>query len=217
MSAGRFIVCEGIDGSGKSSHIDAIREAIKEHYQVEVRVLREPGSTPLGEQLRNLVLGHEMSAHTEALLMFAARKELVEQEIAPALKQGHWVLCDRFVGSSYAYQGAGRRLGLAAIELLHHWCELGVQPDLTLYFDLDVETAQQRASQRGEKDRMDAESIAFFERVRKGYLDLVKKDATVEVLNSALSLSDVQKKAIHTVLAAFPNGVKRTWQAQRNS
>ncbi|CAG1004141.1 dTMP kinase [Myxococcaceae bacterium] len=167
---GRFITLEGIDGAGKSTHVAWLRDAIARRGH-QVVVSREPGGTPLGEKLRELLLHQDMRPATEALLMFAARREHLEEVIWPALEAGHWVLCDRFSDASFAYQGGGR--GLAA-ERLHHleeWVHGGFQPDLTLLFDLPPEVGQARLqAHRGPLDRFEQERADFHERVRAAYL-----------------------------------------------
>jgi dTMP kinase len=137
---GKFLTLEGVDGAGKSTHLDWIAKRL-EAAGKKVLVTREPGGTPLGEQLRKLLLAQTMHLETEALLMFAARREHLDKLILPALAQGNWVLSDRFTDATFAYQGGGRGLDLGRIEILENWVHQGVQPDLTLVFDLSVEEA----------------------------------------------------------------------------
>jgi dTMP kinase len=165
-----FITLEGIDGAGKTTHLGAITAWIERLGKPLLRT-REPGGTPLGERLRELVLRHEMRPDTEALLMFAARSEHVQTVILPALAAGHWVLSDRFSDASVAYQGGGRELGVARVEALETWTHPGLRPDLTLLFDLDPALAAGRLDQgRQDRDRFELEQLGFFERVRSAYL-----------------------------------------------
>ena len=167
-AAGRFITFEGIDGAGKSSHIEALAEWTRAHG-AEVVLAREPGGTPLAEKLRALFLHDDMDPLTEALLVFAARRDHLREVIEPALARGAVVLCDRFTDSTFAYQGAGRGFDLAVLAQLETWVQQGRQPDLTLWFDLDpTEAARRRAAVRS-ADRLEREDEAFFARVRDGY------------------------------------------------
>lgn len=167
---GKFITLEGVDGAGKSTHLDWIARRI-EAAGKPVVVTREPGGTPLGEELRKLLLAQAMHLETETLLMFAARREHLEQLILPALAAGSWVLSDRFTDATFAYQGGGRGLDLARIEALESWVHQGLQPDLTLVFDLSVEEAKRRRmAATAAPDRFEQESLDFFARVRSVYL-----------------------------------------------
>jgi dTMP kinase len=163
----RFISFEGIDGAGKSTHIEPLARFMREQG-IEVVVTREPGGTPLGESLRALVLEHPMDASAETLLMFAARFEHVTEVIRPALAAGKWVLSDRFSDASFAYQCGGRGVDWKHLEYLEQW--LGVKPDLTFFFDLSPEAAKARVegAQR-QQDRFEREQAEFFDRVRSGY------------------------------------------------
>jgi dTMP kinase len=165
---GRFITFEGIDGAGKSSHIGRLADWLKGRGHTVV-VTREPGGTPLAEALRDIVLHQSMDAMTEALLVFAARRDHVQQQIRPALAAGSTVLCDRFTDATFAYQGGGRSFDLAVLEQLEAWVQAGLQPDLTLWFDLPPSVAAQRRAAARAADRFEAEDEAFFERVRQGY------------------------------------------------
>jgi dTMP kinase len=166
--AGRFITFEGIDGAGKSSHIDALASWLRERGH-EVIVTREPGGTPLAETLRVLVLGEPMDTLTEALLVFGARRDHLVQVIEPALSRNTCVLCDRFTDASFAYQGGGRGLDLAVLAQLEAWVQQGRQPDLTLWFDVDARVAAARRAAARAPDRFEAQDLAFFERVRASY------------------------------------------------
>ncbi len=172
---GRFITLEGIDGAGKSTHVAWLAETIKRRGH-RVLVSREPGGTPLGEKLRELLLHQAMRANTEALLMFAARREHLETVIWPALEAGQWVLCDRFTDASFAYQGGGRGLAAERLHALEEWVHGGFQPDLTFLFDLPPELGQARmAAGRGPLDRFEQEQADFHCRVREAYLARAKE------------------------------------------
>jgi dTMP kinase len=165
---GRFISFEGIDGAGKSSHIQTLAQALRAQG-AEVVLTREPGGTALAETLRELVLHQPMDTLTEALLVFAARRDHLQQLIEPALARGATVLCDRFADASFAYQGGGRGFDLAQLTQLETWVLQGRQPDMTLWFDLPAATAAARRSAAREPDRFEAQDLAFFERVRAAY------------------------------------------------
>lgn len=166
---GRFITFEGIDGAGKSSHIEPIAAMLRGQGE-RVVCTREPGGTELAERLRELVLGEAMGGVTETLLVFAARRDHVERVIAPSLGRGDTVLCDRFSDATFAYQGHGRGQSLEMLAALETWVHDGLQPDLTLWFDIDPKLAAERRAQARPADRFEAEDRAFFERVRAGYL-----------------------------------------------
>ncbi len=165
---GRFITFEGIDGAGKSSHVDALAEALRRRGH-EVLVTREPGGTPLAEALRALFLAHEMDALTEVLLVFAARRDHLRVVIEPALARGAVVLCDRFTDATFAYQGGGRGVDLEWLGELERWVQQGRQPDLTLWFDLAPDVAARRLAAARSADRMERENPEFFTRVAAGY------------------------------------------------
>ena len=171
MAAGRFITFEGVDGAGKSTQLESVENLLRERG-VRVSVTREPGGTMLGERLREILLHREDPLHpeTEALLMFAARREHIDKVIAPALAKGDIVLCDRFSDATFAYQGGGSGVDIAKLEMLEQWVQAGLQPDLTLYFDLPVEVARERINQVRPADRFEREQAAIFERVRQAYL-----------------------------------------------
>jgi dTMP kinase len=164
----RFITFEGIDGAGKSTHIEALAERLRQRGG-EVVMTREPGGTPLAEQLRELVLHRPMDALTEALLVFGARRDHIQQTIAPALARGATVLCDRFTDATFAYQGAGRGFDLQMLSTLEAWVQQDLQPDLTIWFDLPAETAAERRAAARTPDRFEQLDTAFFNRVRSGY------------------------------------------------
>jgi dTMP kinase len=168
LPAGRFISFEGIDGAGKTSHLNELERRWREAGRDVVRT-REPGGTPLAESLRELVLHRPMDALTESLLVFAARRDHLTTVIEPALARGAWVLCDRFTDATFAYQGAGRGFDLAPLSTLEAWVQQGRQPDLTLVFDVDPAVAAQRLSAARSPDRFEAEDTTFFQKVRAGY------------------------------------------------
>ncbi|MGQ0597026.1 dTMP kinase [Aquabacterium sp.] len=166
---GRFITFEGIDGAGKTTHLDALEQAWKQAGREVVRT-REPGGTPLAEKLRGLFLHDAMDPLTEALLVFGARRDHIQTVIRPALARGAWVLCDRFTDATFAYQGGGRGFDLQVLGTLEGWVQEGLQPDLTLLFDLSPAVAAERLSAARQPDRFEAQDQAFFERVRAAYL-----------------------------------------------
>jgi dTMP kinase len=174
MNGGRFVTVEGIEGAGKSTCLGVIEQRIRRRG-LEVVMTREPGGTPLGEDLRQLLLGHRhdgMSDSTELLLMFAARAEHLAERIEPALAAGNWVVCDRFTDATYAYQGYGRGIERERIRVLEQWVQGSRQPDLTLLLDLPVDVGLQRAGRRSAPDRFESQALDFFQRVRAGYLAL---------------------------------------------
>ncbi len=200
---GKFITFEGIDGAGKSTHIPYVAEWIRAQGH-SVIATREPGGTPLGETLRNLLLHEKMQPDTEALLMFASRREQLLSTILPALNAGTWVACDRFTDSTYAYQCGGRGVDVARIRALADWVHRGITPDLTLLFDAPVQVAQSRVAQGGAApDKFEREQAAFFERVRRAYLDLAAADpARVKVIDSSGDIASI-RHAIRTHLEAL--------------
>ena len=165
----RFITFEGIDGAGKSTHIEPLAESLRARG-LTVVCTREPGGTPLAEQLRALVLNEPMGGVAETLMVFAARSDHLARVIVPALERGEVVLCDRFTDATFAYQGFGRGQDLAVLQALETWVQAGLQPDLTLWFDVEPVLAARRRAEARSADRFEAEDLAFFERVRAGYL-----------------------------------------------
>jgi dTMP kinase len=184
MYPGYFISFEGIDGAGKSTHLESFQRLMQERYpDREVVMTREPGGTPLGEQLRTLLLDAPMNIETEALLMFAARREHIAQVIEPALKAGKIVISDRFTDASFAYQGGGRGLSLDKLNQLERWVQGGasgllLQPNLTILFDLPGEIAEARRSKARAPDKFEKMDLTFFEKVRQEYLRRAKEDPT---------------------------------------
>ena len=173
---GKFITLEGVDGAGKTTFLPWIEQRLRAKG-VDVVATREPGGTLLGEKLRQLLLSEPMFARTEALLMFAAREQHVAEVIEPALAAGRWVLCDRFTDATFAYQGAGRGVADVELEALERWVQRGLQPDLTVLFDLPVEIARARSSASRAPDRFESERGGFLARVREGYLRRAQRDA----------------------------------------
>jgi dTMP kinase len=166
--SGRFITFEGIDGAGKSTHIDSLAQRLRDRGAT-VRLTREPGGTPLAEQLRELVLHAPMDPLTEALLVFAARRDHVQQVIAPAIACGETVLCDRFTDATFAYQGGGRGFDIDVLTCLERWVHGGLQPDLTLWLDLPADVAAERRAATRVPDRFEQQGPEFFTRVRDAY------------------------------------------------
>jgi dTMP kinase len=173
MARGRFITFEGIDGAGKTTHLAWFRDRLADKLAGagrEVVMTREPGGTPLGESLREILLHQPMDLETEALLMFGARREHLARVIEPALARGDWVLSDRFTDATFAYQGGGRGLPRDKLETLERWVQGGFQPDLTVLFDVPPATASERRGAAREPDRFESETDAFFMRTRAEYL-----------------------------------------------
>jgi len=194
---GRFITFEGIDGSGKSTHIDAVAEALRARG-VTARLTREPGGTPVGESLRELVINQEMTRETETMLMFAARAEHLARVIRPALAAGEWILCDRFTDATYAYQAGGRGLDERRIAELEQWVHPDLQPDLTILFDVAPEVAAKRLAQARSADRFEAEPIAFFGAVRAMYLKRAAANpARFVVVDGAQTPESVREQLDH--------------------
>jgi dTMP kinase len=192
---GKFITLEGIDGAGKSTHLQWLAERLRSDGGREVVVTREPGGTPLGEKLRTLLLHEPMDIGTETLLMFAARQQHLAQVIRPALERGAWVLSDRFTDATFAYQGGGRGMPAAKLEALEAWVQDGLQPDLTLYFDVPVGVGQGRLQAgQADLDRFEREAAQFHERVRVAYLERAARyPARIRVVDSTQPISDIRK------------------------
>ncbi|MBI3525879.1 MAG: dTMP kinase [Betaproteobacteria bacterium] len=197
---GKFISLEGIDGAGKSTHHGWLVEFLRQRG-LRVVATREPGGTPLGEKLRELLLHESMHLETEALLMFAARREHLDKVILPALERGDWVVSDRFTDASFAYQGGGRGLHKEKLEVLEHWVQAGLQPDLTLFFDVPPTLAQARLAATGDApDRFEREQKAFFERVRRAYLDRAEREPLrIHQIDATKPIDEI-KKSLEKIL-----------------
>lgn len=202
---GRFITVEGGEGGGKSTNLEYVRQRLEQAGK-EVVVTREPGGTPLGEAIRELLLDHRQGAmvdDTELLLMFAARAQHLAERIRPSLEAGKWVLCDRFTDATYAYQGGGRGIDRGRIAALEQWVQGGLRPDLTLLLDLPVEQGLARAGQRSQPDRFEREQQAFFERVRAAYLEMARNEPQrYRIIDAGLPLEQVQRQ-LDAVLDAY--------------
>ncbi|WP_299203424.1 dTMP kinase [uncultured Amphritea sp.] len=197
MSSGRFITLEGTEGVGKSTNLRFIESVLQQH-QVRYQLTREPGGTPLAEQVRELLLANRdevVADDAELLLVFAARAQHLERVIRPTLAEGCWVLCDRFTDATFAYQGGGRGLSKELIGQLETMVQRGLQPDLTILLDLPVEIGLARASQRGTLDRFENERITFFEQVRSAYLERAAADPKrFAVIDASGTLEQVQQQ-----------------------
>lgn len=198
MARGKFITFEGIDGAGKTTHLSWFRERLQEKLAAAGRTVvstREPGGTPLGEALRELLLHERMDLETEALLMFAARREHLAQVIEPALVRGDWVLSDRFTDATFAYQGGGRGLPRDKLETLERWVQGGFQPDLTVLFDLPPETASERRGAARAPDKFESETDAFFARTRAEYLRRAQEAPyRFEIVDASQSIERIRKR-----------------------
>ncbi|MGB9193146.1 MAG: dTMP kinase [Azonexus sp.] len=197
---GKFITFEGIDGAGKSSHVEWLATFLRDKGNV-VHVTREPGGTELGEKLRELLLHKSMHLETETLLMFAARREHLAKVIEPALASGEWVVCDRFSDATYAYQGGGRGLDRAKLQQLEHWVHGHLQPDLTLLFDLPLDVARERIVLASRVlDRFEQERADFHERVRQAYLERAHSSpARIRVVDAQQSIETIRNLLEMTV------------------
>ena len=205
MSA-RFITLEGLDGAGKSTHLAAIQRFL-ESRRLPVRVTREPGGTPLGEALRALLLEADQPLHpeTEALLMFAARREHIEKVIAPTLRSGIWILCDRFTDATYAYQAGGSGVTWDKIASLEAWVHEALQPDLTVYFDVSPEVGLSRVGAIKTPDRYERERGVFHARVRAAYMRrAADHPQRIKIIDATRPLADVQQ-AVMAVMSTFCN------------
>ncbi len=201
----KFITLEGSEGVGKTTNLEHIQKLLAEK-NIDFIVTREPGGTELGEQLRELLLGHKhdgMADETELLMMFAARSEHLDKVIKPALKKGQWVLCDRFTDATYAYQGGGRGIDLERISILEDYVQGDLRPDLTLLLDAPIEVGRERAGKRSAPDRFEKEQVEFFNKVRDMYLQRAKQDPErMKVVNAAAELDEV-KQQITAYIDAF--------------
>lgn len=202
---GRFITVEGSEGVGKTTNIEFIRGWL-DQQAIDYIVTREPGGTPLAEQLRELLLQpreEKVDETAELLMVFAARAQHLNQVIRPALKNGKWVLCDRFTDATYAYQGGGRNMNLSVIAQLEQMVQQSLRPDAVILLDVPVQIGLQRARDRGEPDRFERENIEFFERVRAAYLKRAEGKQHYHVVDASQSLERVQQS-----LTSVLNGLK---------
>lgn len=204
-SNGKFIVIEGLEGAGKSTAIATVKQYLESRGH-QVVCTREPGGTPLAEQLRTLVKQADLQEHiapeTELLLMYASRVQLLTNVIRPALAAGNWVLADRHDLSSRAYQGGGRQLGDNLLDTLRTAVLGDTRPDLTLYLDIDPALGLSRAASRGELDRIEQEQLSFFQRTRAKYLEIAAKEPNIVVIDAGQPLAQVQQALLHALQAA---------------
>ena len=208
--AGRFLTFEGVDGAGKSTHVDRVCDVLRQ-AGIEVCQTREPGGTALGEKLRELLLHEPMHLDTETLLMFAARCEHLKSCIEPALAKGQWVVCDRFTDATFAYQGGGRQLGIDRVQVLANWVHPGFAPDRTWLFDVPLDVARQRLSDSRTLDRFEQEQEAFFERTRAVYLDQVNREPErFKVIDGTQTIPEIAAQLQADVL-----GLVKQWQERR--
>lgn len=201
---GKFITLEGIDGAGKSSHVQWIARFLRGRG-FRVMVTREPGGTAAGERLRRMVLERRQQLHpeTETLLMFTARREHLDKLILPALQEGTWVLCDRFTDATYAYQSGGSRVGWEKVRTLEQWVQSGLQPDLTILFDVSPAVGRQRAGRKRSPDRFERERAAYYQRVHDAYRRRARENPRrIRVLDAAGSRLEVKAK-LEEILTRF--------------
>jgi dTMP kinase len=196
---GKFITFEGVDGAGKSSHIDEVISFL-ELKKIAVVRTREPGGTKLGEKLRELLLHDEMDPETETLLMFAARKQHIAEIIKPALDKGIFVVSDRFTDATYAYQYGGKQVAYSKIEILESWVHPDLKADLTLLFDLPVEVSIDRLKKNRIRDKFEKESESFFNRLRNVYLDLARQHPNrYKIINANQAIEFVSRDVIEAI------------------
>lgn len=201
----KFITLDGIDGAGKSTNLNTIRNWFEKH-QLPVLFTREPGGTPIGEALRELLLNPSThaNARTETLIIFAARQQHLDEVIKPALEKGIHVVSDRFTDATFAYQGGGRGLPLTDITILENWVQQGFQPDLTLLLDVPLTVAQQRLSHNSHPDRFEQLDAAFFEHTRAVYLERAAAiPQRYSIIDSSLNLQDVAQQINHGLAKLF--------------
>lgn len=212
IQRGCFITLEGLDGAGKSTHVQWLVECLRSSG-LPVLSTREPGGTELGERLRELLLSCPMSAKTEALLMFAARSEHTSQVILPALEQGVWVVCDRYTDASFAYQGGGRQLGAESVRTLEDWTLSGLQPDRTWLFDVPLDVARARLASAREPDRFEQEGSAFFERTRQAYhARASQQPQRLHIIDSTLAIDVIREQ-----LTGEVNALVAQWRGSAGS
>src|SRR5450830_1717831 len=199
MASGKFITFEGIDGAGKSTHIGFVADLLQARG-LQVVATREPGGTALGEALREVLLHQKMHLETEAMLMFAARREHLAQVIEPALARGDWVISDRFTDATFAYQGGGRQLPLAKLEALEQWVHPHLQPDLTLLFDVPLEVARMRLDATRTLDKFEQEKADFFAATRAEYLRRAAEfPDRFRIIDSTQSIEAIQRQ-LHDII-----------------
>ncbi len=199
---GKFIVIEGLEGAGKSTAVSYVLDWLRSHGVAQLETTREPGGTPLAEKMRSIVKevhDEPLTIQAELLLMYAARVQLVENRIKPALAKGAWVVGDRHDLSSQAYQGGGRGIAPELIQQIKQAVLGDFAPDLTLYLDIDPAVGLQRARERGELDRIEQEALAFFQRTRARYLELAGQDKKIHIIDASQTPEQVQM-AIHAAL-----------------
>jgi len=199
---GKFITLEGIDGAGKSTHLQWLAGFLQGRG-IPVRVTREPGGTELGEKLRQMLLDRAQRLHpeTEALLMFAARREHLDKVIVPALEAGTWVVCDRFTDATFAYQSGGSSVPWERIEGLEQWVQQGLQPDITLYFDVTPEVGRSRSGRIKTPDRFEQEQDDFYRRVREAYLRRAREHPRrIHTVDAGAGIADIQKEVEMIIL-----------------
>ena len=207
MKRGKFLTFEGIDGAGKSTHL-AWADQFLRLQGARTVVTREPGGTLLGEQLRRILLGGDLSIdpETEALMMFTARRQHLEDVIRPALQRGDWVLCDRFTDASFAYQGGGRGVAKDKLEALERWVHPDLQPDLTLLFDVSAELGQSRVAGTKTPDRFEREGAEFFNKVRNAYLARLQEwPARMVRIDGGKPIAEIQREMERLFLALWKN------------
>ncbi len=205
MRRGKFITVEGLEGAGKSTNLKVVEEYLAENH-ISLVSTREPGGTLYGEKMRELLLAHfdeQLEANAELLLIFAARAQHLAQKIIPALERGDWVLSDRFTDATYAYQGAGRDLGVDKVALLEDFVQGELRPDLTLILDLPIEVGMQRVDARGERDRFESEQRQFFEKVRAAYLSRAKASPERYTLIDTSQTREAVKQDIRAQLSGL--------------
>lgn len=199
MASGKFITLEGIDGAGKSTHIAFVADLLRARG-LRVVTTREPGGTELGESLRAMLLHQKMHLETEALLMFASRREHLAQLIEPALACGDWVISDRFTDATFAYQGGGRHLALDKLDVLEQWVHPHLQPDLTLLFDVPLEVARARLDAGRAPDRFEQEQTDFFTATRAGYLRRAQQfPQRFRVIDATRSIGQIRQEIAGTL------------------
>lgn len=204
---GLFLTLEGVDGAGKSTHVEWIVSHLRENG-INVVSTREPGGTPLGEKLRNLLLHEPMHLECETLLMFAARAEHLKCVIEPALMRGDYVVCDRFTDATFAYQGGGRQLGYDKVAVLENWVHPSRQPDRTWLFDVPLSVARERLNRTRDQDRFEMEADSFFERTREVYLQRAKNDPDrFLIIDSTQSIEEIRLQLAQDMANLLRTGV----------